>query len=273
MRQDLLNKLTEQCYDMKVKALEMALSTGGNGSHIGGAFSAMEMFATLYEVANVGMDDPDRDRIIVSKGHCVLAYYTALWQKGLMSNDELATFDQNGTRFHGHPHRRLQNGIEFSGGSLGLGLSYAVGVALACKKRGLNSRVYVIVGDGECDEGIVWESLMSIKNYGLDNVTVIVDCNKFQLDGPTEEVMNQYSLRDKLAAFGMDVDVVNGHSIEQLYASLFKDVAGPRAIIAETVKANGISFLVNNKASHHTALSPKKYNQALEEIKQAYGKL
>ena len=177
MTQELKDKLIEQCYQMKTKALEMALGTGSNGSHIGGAFSAMEIFAALYEVANIDMNNPERDRIIVSKGHCVLAYYTALWQKGLITEEELSTFDKNGTKFHGHPHRQLDKGIEFSGGSLGLGLSYAVGVALACKRKGMKNRIDVLVGDGECDEGIVWESLMSIKNYQLDNMTIIVDRN------------------------------------------------------------------------------------------------
>lgn len=258
---------------MKLKALEMALGTGSNGSHIGGAFSAMEIFAALYDIANIDMHSESRDRIIVSKGHCVLAYYTALWQKGLLTEDELATFDKNGTSFHGHPHRDLKYGIEFSGGSLGLGLSYAVGVALACKRNGLKNRIYVIVGDGECDEGIVWESLMSISNYKLNNITIIVDRNGYQLDGPTTEIMNQYALEDKMRTFGYDVDVVNGHSIEELYNTLSSKTESSRVIIANTVKANGISFLVNNKMSHHAVLTPKKYTQALEEIKSYYGKL
>lgn len=273
MKQELLDKLTEQCYQMKVKSLEMAMSTGSNGAHIGGAFSAMEIFASLYEIANVNMDDEARDRIIVSKGHCVLAYYTALWQKGLITEEELNTFDKNGTKFHGHPHRQLDKGIEFSGGSLGLGLSYAVGVSLSCKRKGLGNRIYCIVGDGECDEGMIWEALMSIKNYQLDNMTVIIDRNGYQLDGPTTEIMNQYSLEEKAKAFGFDTSVVNGHSIEALYDALSEGCASSKVIIADTVKANGISFLVNNKISHMTALPQKKYNQALEELQTAYGKL
>ena len=166
--------LEKDCYDMKLKALEMALSTGSNGSHIGGAFSAMEIFATLYSVAHVDDTfDEKRDRIIVSKAHCVLAYYTALWKKGLLCEKDLSTFDKNGTSFHGHPHRNLTYGIEFSGGSLGLGLSYAVGVALAMQKKHQSNKVYVLLGDGECDEGIVWESLMSIANFKLNNLIIL----------------------------------------------------------------------------------------------------
>ena len=273
MNKELLNKLTQRCYQMKLKALDMAFSTGAEGSHVGGAFSAMEILAVLYEIANVDdMSSPNRDRIILSKGHAVLAYYTALWQKGFISEEQLATFDKNGTLLHGHPHRDLKIGMEFASGSLGLGLSYAVGVALACKKRNMNNRIYVILGDGECDEGIVWESLMSIRNYGLDNIRLIVDQNHYQLDGPTDEVMNQYSLSDKFKAFGFSVQSVNGHDIEALYEAISQS-GGYQVIMADTIKAHGISFLENNKMSHHTSLTIKKYQQAINDIKTAYGEL
>lgn len=274
MKKEILNKLTEQCYQMKIKALDMAFGTGNNGSHIGGAFSAMEIFTVLYEIANVNnMASVSRDRIIVSKGHCVLAYYTVLWQKGMITDEELSTFDKNGTEFHGHPHRRLEKGMEFSSGSLGLGLSYAVGVALSCKRKNLNNRVYVIVGDGECNEGIVWESLMSMKNFHLDNITIIIDRNGFQLDGPTSEVMNQFSLEAKFSSFDLEVKTINGHIVEELYDELTIIPDSSKVIIADTVKANGISFLENNKFAHQTSLTQKKYIQALDEIKNAYGKL
>lgn len=263
--------IEEMCYQMKLKALDMALSTGSNGSHIGGGFSAMEILATLYSYANVvDMDDENRDRIIISKGHCVLAYYTALWKKGFISEEDLLTFDKNGTKLHGHAHRNIKYGIEFSGGSLGLGLSYAVGDAYACKKNGLKNRVYVLVGDGECDEGIVWEALMSAANFKLNNLVIIVDKNKYQLDGPTDEVMNQYSIENKFKSFGFKVEVVNGHNVEQLMASYQKETDLPYAIIADTIKAHGISFLENNKMSHQCVLSRKKYEQAVEEIKDSY---
>ncbi|MDD3970953.1 MAG: 1-deoxy-D-xylulose-5-phosphate synthase N-terminal domain-containing protein [Clostridia bacterium] len=274
MNKEKLLRLKEQCYQMKLKALEMAYGTGNNGSHIGGAFSSMEIFAVLYEMANVNdMMSTQRDRIIVSKGHCVLSYYTALWQKGMITEEELTTFDKNGTEFHGHPHRNLDKGMEFSSGSLGLGLSYAVGVALSCKRKSFSNRIYVILGDGECNEGIIWESLMSIKNFQLNNITIIVDRNGFQLDGPTIEVMNHFSLEDKFESFGLKVKTINGHSIEELYDELTNVDASSNVLIADTIKANGISFLENNKFAHQTALTQKKYLQALDEIKNAYGKL
>ena len=265
-----INKLRQQCLEMKLKALEMAKSTSF-GAHIGGGFSAMEIMTSLYEVANIPtMMDESRDRIIISKGHCVLAYYTALWKKGYITEDELNTFETDGTQFHGHPHRNLKKGIEFSGGSLGLGLSYAVGVAKACKMKGLNNTIYVLIGDGEMDEGIVWESLMAIVHFKLDNIVIIVDKNGYQLDGPTDEIMGLNSIEGKLVAFGFDVDVVNGHDIDELMLVLPKKTGKPRAIVANTVKANGISFLENNKVSHQCVLTKKKYEQAVEEIRSAY---
>lgn len=265
-----MDRITREIYEMKLKALDMALSTSF-GAHIGGGFSAMEIMRCLYEVANIpSMQDESRDRIILSKGHGVLALYTALWKKGLMTEDDLATFETDGTKFHGHAHRNLDKGIEFSGGSLGLGISYAVGVAKACKDKGYGNRIYVILGDGEMDEGIVWEALMAISNFGLNNVTIIVDRNQYQLDGPTTDVMNLRSIEEKLKAFGYDVETVGGHSIPALLDTLGKASDNPRAIVANTIKANGISFLMNNKVSHQCVLPKKKYELAVEEIKQAY---
>lgn len=265
-----IERIKKDIYEMKLKALDMALSTSF-GAHIGGGFSAMEIMRSLYEVANIpSMQDESRDRIILSKGHGVLALYTALWKKELMTEEDLATFETDGTKFHGHAHRNLDKGIEFSGGSLGLGISYAVGVAKACKDKGLGNRIYVILGDGEMDEGIVWEALMAISNFGLNNVTIIVDRNQYQLDGPTNDVMNLLSIEDKLKAFGYEVEMVDGHSVPALLETLGKFSDKPKAIVANTIKANGISFLMNNKVSHQCVLPKKKYELAVEEIKQAY---
>lgn len=268
-----INNLNRQCFDMKLKTLEMTASTGSSGAHIGGGLSAIEMMAVLYEAANLSPSyGEERDRLILSKGHGSLALFTALWQKGLMTDEELMTFDNNGSEFFAHPHRNLQKGIEFSGGSLGLGMSYAVGVALACKRKGLKNHVFVILGDGECNEGIVWEALMSAANFKLDNLMVIVDKNGYQVDGATEEVMNSGSLKDKFEAFGFDTVEIEGHSLEELAENITKKCSNkPRALIANTVKAHGVSFLENTKHAHHTGLTKNKYDQAVKEIKQAYG--
>lgn len=265
-----IKQLEKDCLEMKLKALDLALSTTF-GAHIGGGFSAMEIMRCLYAVASIpSMQDASRDRIIVSKGHGVLALYTALWKQGYLTEADLNTFETDGTQFHGHPHRNLEKGIEFSGGSLGLGLSYAVGVAKACKLKGLNNTIYVLIGDGEMDEGIVWEALMSISHFQLDNLVIIVDKNGYQLDGPTDEIMGLYSIEKKLDAFGIEVETVDGHSIEALLDVLAKKTGNPRAIVANTVKAHGISFLENNKMSHQCVLSRKKYEQAINDIKSAY---
>ena len=269
--EECVKKLEQQCLEMKLKALEMASKTSF-GAHIGGGFSAMEIMACLYETANIpSPTDPGRDRIILSKGHGVLALYTALWKRGMITDQDLDSFETDGTQFHGHAHRNLEKGIEFSGGSLGLGISYAVGVAKACKNKGLSNKIYVILGDGEMDEGIVWEALMSISNFRLNNVMLIIDRNQYQLDGPTSEVMDLCSVEEKLRAFGYEVESVDGHSIPALLNVLGKFSDKPRAIVADTVKAHGISFLENNKISHQCVLSKKKYEQAVTEIKRAYG--
>jgi transketolase len=271
MMENLNEKQNRWAKEMRLKALDMALSTGSNGSHIGGGFSAMEILATLYSIINIHPNKPldeNRDRVIFSKGHGVLAYYTALEKIGFLSEQELNLFDKNGSSLHGHPKRNIERGIEFSSGSLGLGMSFAVGVALACKKKGLQNRIFAIIGDGECDEGIIWESLMSAANFNLSNLTVIIDWNGYQLDGATEEVMNLYELDKKIKAFGFDVQVVNGHDCKALTEALEYNSDKPKALLAKTVKGNGISFLVNNRNAHHCVITQKQYEQAWAELNQ-----
>ncbi len=267
-----IERLKRQCYEMKLKALDMTLQTGSFGAHIGGAFSAMEILSVLYEIANVPNGTiQERDRIFLSKGHGVLALYTALSKKGFISDDELKTFDMPGTKLHGHPHKNEQFAIEMSSGSLGLGFSYAVGVALANKRLGRNNHIYVILGDGECEEGIIWEAAMSASHFCLDNLTIIIDENGFQLDGETKIVMDTSSLAEKFRSFGFFVEEVDGHDIKALLETLSERHDQSTAIIAHTVKAHGISFLENNKISHQCSLTKKKYEQAVQEIKHTYG--
>ena len=256
--------------EMKLKALDMAFGTGSLGAHIGGGFSAMEIYSVLYSgILNVGknsLHSDNRDRIIASKGHGVLAQYTALWEAGLLTEEELDTFDKNGTHFYGHPCRNLDKGIEFSAGSLGLGISFGVGVALSCKNKGLDNRIVIVIGDGECNEGIVWEAIMTAVNYQLSNLTLIVDRNKYQLDGPTDEIMKMSPLENIFKTFGLAVDVVNGHDCEELTQVIEKRYDMPNVIIADTIKAHGISFLENNKMSHQCSITKKQYEQAKTEL-------
>lgn len=256
--------------ELRLSALEMAYKSGKNGSHLGGGLSAIEIMASLYggvlrfDVCNP--EDENRDRLVVSKGHCVLAYYSALKSVGFLTQEELDSFEVDGAHLHGHAFRNLQKGIEFSGGSLSMGMSFAVGQALACKIKGLQNRVYTIVGDGECDEGLIWESAMAASNYKLNNLTVIIDCNQLQYDGPTKEVMDNSSLAEKFKAFGFDAVEVSGHDCEALQNALKQVSDKPRCIVAHTIKGKGVSFMEGNREWHHHTLSYEEYVLAKKEV-------
>lgn len=255
---------------LRLKALEMAYKSGKNGSHVGGGLSAIEIFAALFggvmkfDVNNP--DDEERDRLVVSKGHCVLAYYSALNAVGFMSQEDLDGFEVDGQHLHGHAFRNIEKGIEFSGGSLSMGMSFAVGQALACKKKNLNNRIFTIVGDGECDEGLIWESAMAASNYKLNNFVVIIDCNKLQYDGLTTEVMNNSSLADKFKAFGFDAIEVDGHDVDELTKALSTQGDKPLCVVAHTIKGKGVSFAEGQREWHHHTLSEDEYNQARKEV-------
>lgn len=255
---------------LRLKALEMACRCGKNGSHLGGGLSAIEIMASLYgDVLKINVNDPGdetRDRLIVSKGHCVLAYYAALNAVGFLSQQDLDGFEVDGARLHGHAFRNLDKGIEFSGGSLSMGMSFAVGQALACKKKGLHNHIYVVVGDGECDEGLIWESAMAASNYGLNNLTVIIDCNQLQYDGLTKDVMDNRSLAEKFMAFGFETIEVNGHYTDELTKALKYRCAKPVCVVAHTIKGKGVSFMEGQREWHHHTLSEEEYLLARKEV-------
>ena len=256
--------------ELRLQALKMAFDCGKNGSHVGPGLSCIEIMATLYgDVLRYDVYNPydeNRDRFVVSKGHCVLAYYSALNKVGFISNEDIASFETNGSHFHGHAMRNLENGIEFSGGSLSMGMTFAVGQALSCKRKSLKNHVYVLVGDGECDEGLIWEAAMSAANFGLNNFTVIVDKNQLQYDGYTKDVMNQIDLGNKYEAFGFDVYEVDGHDCEALSVALRKKSDKPTCVIANTIKGKGVSFIEGVKDWHHHTLSAEEYEQARKEV-------
>lgn len=263
--------LQEYSKELRLSALEMAHKSGKNGSHLGAGLSAIEIMATLYggvlkyDVANPY--DENRDRLVVSKGHCVLAYYSALKSVGFLTQEDLDGFEVDGAHLHGHAFRNLGKGIEFSGGSLSMGMSFAVGQALACKKKRLPCRVFAIVGDGECDEGLIWESAMAASNYQLNNLTVIIDCNKLQYDGLTKDVMNSESLAEKFTAFGFETIEVDGHDCGTLRNALEKTSSKPLCIVAHTTKGKGVSFMEGNREWHHHTLSDEEYAKARREVK------
>lgn len=264
-------EIQEMTKRMRLKALKMAYNAGKKGAHIGPAFSCMELMAVLYgNVMNLDSANPQdqtRDRFISSKAHSVLAQYTALNETGFISDEELQTFQEDNTLFGGHPIMDIQHGMEYTGGSLGMALSVGVGMALDAKMKGRKNKIYILLGDGELDEGSNWEAIMSAAHFNLNNLVIIVDKNGLQYDGPTKEVMNIDNLYRKFDAFNCETKVVDGHDIASLL-SVFEDFTEhkPGVIIAETVKGKGVSFMENVREWHHASLSQKQYEQAVEEV-------
>lgn len=263
--------IEKMAFRMRRTALKMAHAAGKSGAHLGGGLSCIEILAVLYgAVADVRADDPlwgQRDRILISKAHCVLAYYTALREMGFLTDEDIAHFEQNGYDMPGHPLRNQRKGIEYAAGSLGMAPSVAVGMALDAKLKNRENKVYVLLGDGECEEGAVWEAFLSASHYKLDNLVVIIDRNHLQYDGTTEEVAGLDKISQKLAAFGFKVVEVNGHDIGALLDA-FREGAEekPLAVIADTVKGKGVSFMENNLKWHHGVMSEKEFQAAMEEL-------
>lgn len=257
------------CNDIRIGIIERSFMAGKNSAHVGGSLSAVEIMAVLFHKVLKRPDDLEqRDRFVLSKGHASLALYCTLESVGLLTKEEVDTFEQNGSHYTAHAKKDILKGIEFSGGSLGLGISYAVGVAHALKMKGNNAHVFSILGDGECNEGIVWETLMYAKHQNLDNLVVIVDHNHLQADGPTEEVMNTFSLADKLNAFGFYTQEVDGHSTDEMMNAFNNLQEGtPNAIVAETIKGKGVKFMEGKTNWHFASLPESKYNKAIEQLK------
>ncbi len=264
-------RFEEIAKQIRFDSLRLTLKTGKMGAHIGGALSMAEIMSVLY-MGIVRIDpknpvDENRDRVILSKGHGALAFYSALNNAGLIKANELDTFKSNEGCVFAHPSMNPAMGIEFSGGSLGQGLSLGVGTCLGlARKNNRDSRVFVILGDGECNEGSVWEAAEAAAHYKLSNLTVIVDRNSLQYDGPTNEIMNDEPFEDKWRAFGWDAETVDGHDVGTIYSSLSKKHEKPNAVIALTVKGKGVSFMENNPVWHNHSLTEDQYKQALCEI-------
>ena len=268
-----VNKIEAMAKRMRRKVLDMALAAGASSSHFGGGLSIIDITATLYgEIMNLDTKNPEweeRDRFILSKGHGVLGYYTALSEIGYIPEEDLETFEKNGTYLFGHPVMNRSKGIEFSNGSLGMGLSLGIGVALAGKRKKMDFKVYVLLGDGECNEGSVWEAAMAGPHYKLDNLVAILDKNNLQQTGTNSEIMSVGNLASKWESFGWQVFEIDGHNVPEIYETFLsvKDQKGPVAIVANTIKGKGFSFSENNNAWHHAPLSSSQYEAALEELK------
>jgi len=241
--------------------------------HPGGALSCIDILTILYfNQMNVDTEEPkkdDRDRLILSKGHASPALYSILAQRGFFPEEELKNFRKLGSRLQGHSDLKKVPGVDMSSGSLGQGLSAACGMALASKLKKQSNRIYCIVGDGELQEGQIWEAAMTAGHYKLDNLCLIVDNNNLQIDGKINEVMSPYPIIDKLESFGFAVFEADGHNIENLM-DVFENIKmikkQPVAIVAKTIKGKGISFMENIAEWHGKAPSQDEYEQALSEL-------
>ena len=256
--------------------VRMGILTGTHSAkagHPGGSLSAADLFTYLYfQELNVDPANPkweDRDRFVLSKGHTAPGLYAALAHRGFFPVEDLTTLRHIDSYLQGHPNMNSVPGVDMSTGSLGQGISCAVGMAMGLKHQGKSARVYTLLGDGEIQEGQVWEACMAASHYKLDNLVVIVDNNGLQIDGDVAKVMSPYPIADKLEAFGFHTIAMDGHDFDQMEKAFAeaKTVKGkPTAIVMKTVKGKGVSFMENNAGWHGKAPNDAEYAQAMDEI-------
>jgi transketolase len=248
----------------------MSLSAGSASSHFGGALSCVDIVAVLFQnLINYNINnyrEITRDRFILSKGHACMSLYSVLKEIGIISEEEMLTFEKSNSFLLGHPVKNLEKGIELSTGSLGMGLSMSMGIALGLKKNQINSKVYVIIGDGECNEGSIWEVALSAPKFNLDNFCVILDRNNFQQTGSGKDILDLNPIKEKWKSFNWDVLEIDGHNYLEIYNSLIETCKKPKIIIANTIKGKGFSFSENNNDWHHKILTNNQYQEALMEL-------
>lgn len=256
---------------MRIDIVKM-LAAAGSG-HPGGSLSATDILAVLYfDKMNIdpkNPDDPNRDRLVLAKGHAAPALYAALAQKGFFAHEDLMSLRKSNSHLQGHPNMNTTPGVEMSTGSLGQGLSVANGMALAGRLDGLDYYVYCIMGDGEIQEGQVWEAAMSASHYKLDHVIAFVDHNHLQIDGNNDQVMTVNPIEEKFRAFGWNVMTIDGHDLEAIAAAIdqAKTSQGkPTVIVAETIKGKGVSFMENQVGWHGVAPTAEQAEKAVAEL-------
>ena len=267
-------KLQLQIQACKVRMGVIEAVHGAKAGHPGGSLSASDMFTYLYfKEMNVDPTNPkweDRDRFVLSKGHTAPGLYSALAHRGFFPLEDLPTLRHIDSYLQGHPNMNTVPGVDMSTGSLGQGISCAVGMALGLKHQGKSARVYTLLGDGEIQEGQVWEACMAAAHYKLDNFVAIVDNNGLQIDGNVADVMSPYPIVDKLEAFGFEVSAIDGHDFDQIAAAFekAKTVKGkPSAIVMKTTKGKCVSFMENQAGWHGKAPNDAEKEQAMNELK------
>lgn len=263
-----LNEITRSIRKDIVSMIHAAKS-----GHPGGSLSAVEILTALYfDEMNIDPSNPkmeDRDRFVLSKGHAAPVLYATLANKGYFDKEELNGLRKMGRMLQGHPDMKGTPGVEMSTGSLGQGFSVACGMAMASKLDNAPWRVYALLGDGECQEGIIWEAAMSAAHYKLDNMVAFLDYNGLQIDGNTDDVMSLGSIVDKFKSFGWNVIEIDGHDFDQIFAALDmakSTVEKPTMIVAKTIKGKGVSFMENQAGWHGNAPSDEHLSIALEEL-------
>ena len=271
-----MNSSEKKILQISACRIRMDAVTGvyhAKSGHPGGSLSAADLLAYLYfkemTVAPKNPSDPDRDRFVLSKGHCCPGLYGALAERGYFSPEEMKTLRHIGSMLQGHPNMNDTPGVDMSTGSLGQGISAACGMALAAKLDQKDYRVYAILGDGEIEEGQVWEAAMFAAHKKLDNLCLIVDNNGLQIDGPVEEVGGPGPIDEKFRAFGFDVQVIDGHDFDAIEAAFAhaRSVKGkPSAIIAKTIKGKDVSFMENQVGWHGTAPNAEQYETAMNDL-------
>ena len=258
----------------KVRMGVIESTHGAKAGHPGGSLSAADVFTYLYfQELNIDPKNPkweERDRFVLSKGHTAPGLYAALALRGFFPVEDLPTLRHIDSYLQGHPNMNTVPGIDMSTGSLGQGVSCAAGMALAARKMGRSCRVYALLGDGEIQEGQVWEAMMFAHHYKLDNFCAIVDNNGLQIDGPVEQVMSPYPIPEKLKAFGWNVVEIDGHDFDQIAAAFAqaRETKGvPTAIVMKTTKGKGVSFMENQAGWHGKAPNDEEYEKAMTELK------
>ena len=274
---DKKNLMVNAC---KVRMGIIESTHAAKAGHPGGSLSAAEMFTYLYfKELNVDPANPkweDRDRFVLSKGHTAPGMYSAMALRGFFPWEDMKTLRHIGSHLQGHPNMNTTPGVDMCTGSLGQGISAAAGMAMSAKYLEKDCRVYTLLGDGEIQEGQVWEAMMFAGHYKLDNLCVIVDNNGLQIDGDVADVMSPYPIVDKMKAFGFEVEVIDGHDFEQIEAAFAKakEVKGkPFGIIMKTVKGQGVSYMENNAGWHGKAPNDAEYEQAMTELKASLAEL
>ena len=269
---DLSFKKELEIYATKIRMGIIEGTYNAKAGHPGGSLSSADLFAYLYDKEmKYRADEPkweDRDRFVLSKGHCAPGLYAALAYKGFFPVEDLKTLRHIGSYLQGHPNMNTVPGIDMSTGSLGQGVSVAAGMAKAAKYMNKDINVYTLLGDGEIEEGQVWEAFMFAKQYNLDNLCVIIDCNGLQIDGPCSEVMSAEPIDEKLKSFGFDYTVIDGNDFDAIEGAFdkFHKSDKPFAIIMKTVKGKGVSYMENQVGWHGKAPNEEEYNIAMAEL-------